>query len=97
MIKKISSPNNYGSNNLTQNNFRRREFDRPSTRDNRSLKYRECGGHGHYQSKCPTYLRRQKKSFGATFSDEIVEEEEFANAFISIASKDDLIYPTKKI
>ena len=27
VIKKINSPNNYGSNNRSQNNFRRREFD----------------------------------------------------------------------
>ena len=96
VIKKISSSNNYGSNNRFQNNFRRREFDRPNaresdrsniresdrpnTRDSRTFKCRECEGHGHYQVECPIYWRKQKNSFGATLSDEIAEEEEFLNS-----------------
>ena len=30
---------------------------------NKSFKCRECEGYGHYHIGCPTYLRRQKKSF----------------------------------
>lgn len=106
VIKKMSSSNTYGLNNRFQNNYRSIEFDRSnsrefdrsntresdqsSNRDNRSFKCRECGGHGHYQVECPTYLRRLKKSFGVTLSDEesngITKDEVFVNAFISIAS-----------
>ena len=32
--------------------------------------YRECGGVGHYQAECPTFLRKQKKNFRVTPSDE---------------------------
>ncbi|KAA0066861.1 gag-pol polyprotein [Cucumis melo var. makuwa] len=31
---------------------------------------RECGGVGHYQAECPTFLRKQKKNFRVTLSDE---------------------------
>ncbi|TYK02457.1 gag-proteinase polyprotein [Cucumis melo var. makuwa] len=34
------------------------------------FKCRECGGVGHYQAECPTYLRKQKKNFRVTLSDE---------------------------
>ena len=37
---------------------------------NRSLKCYECDGFGHYQSKCATYLKRMKKGFYITLSDD---------------------------
>ncbi|KAA0050476.1 gag-pol polyprotein [Cucumis melo var. makuwa] len=36
----------------------------------RSFRCRECEGFGHYQVECPTYLKRQKKNYYATLSDE---------------------------
>ncbi|KAA0033544.1 gag-proteinase polyprotein [Cucumis melo var. makuwa] len=38
--------------------------------DIRIFRCRECGGVGHYQPECPTYLRKQKKNFRVTLSDE---------------------------
>ncbi|KAA0043415.1 uncharacterized protein E6C27_scaffold1639G00210 [Cucumis melo var. makuwa] len=36
----------------------------------RSFRCRECEEFVHYQAECPTYLRRQKKNYCATLSDE---------------------------
>ncbi|KAA0065372.1 gag-pol polyprotein [Cucumis melo var. makuwa] len=38
--------------------------------DRRIFKFRECGGVDHYQAECPTFLRKQKKNFRVTLSDE---------------------------
>ncbi|KAA0042420.1 gag-proteinase polyprotein [Cucumis melo var. makuwa] len=42
----------------------------------RSFRCRECEGFGHYQAECPTYLRRQKKIYCATLSDEDLDDDE---------------------
>ncbi|KAA0042878.1 uncharacterized protein E5676_scaffold108G00980 [Cucumis melo var. makuwa] len=42
----------------------------------RSFRCRECEGFGHYQAECPTYLRRQKKNYCATLSDEDLDDDE---------------------
>ena len=97
VIRKLKNPNNYGKNSREQNKFRRRVSDRPINRDNKFFKCRECGGHGHYQAECPTYLRRQKKCFRATLSDEKEEKEEYTNAFISSISKDDSIFDNEEL
>ncbi|KAA0059883.1 uncharacterized protein E5676_scaffold184G00920 [Cucumis melo var. makuwa] len=85
---------NYGSNSRYQNNFRRKHFDKPNVKIDRSLKCRECEGYGHYQVECPNFTRRQKKSFSVTLSngdtDESDEEGECTKAFISILSKDEV-------
>lgn len=48
----------------------------------------ESGGFDHYQAECPTFLRRQKKSFSTTLSDgdtnESDEKRECTKAFINI-------------
>ncbi|TYK01623.1 gag-pol polyprotein [Cucumis melo var. makuwa] len=42
----------------------------------RSFRCRECEGFGHYQAECPTYLRRQKKNYYATLTDEDSDDDE---------------------
>ncbi|KAA0055055.1 gag-pol polyprotein [Cucumis melo var. makuwa] len=42
----------------------------------RSFRCRECEGFGHYQAECPTFLRRQKKNYYATLSDEDSDDAE---------------------
>ncbi|TYK01241.1 gag-pol polyprotein [Cucumis melo var. makuwa] len=42
----------------------------------RSFRCRECKGFGHYQAECPTFLRRQKKNYYATLSDEDSDDDE---------------------
>ena len=85
---------NFGSKSRYQSNFRRKHFDKPNVKIDRSLKYRECEGYGHYQVEFPNFMRRQKKSFSATLSDddtyESDEEGERTIAFISILSKDEV-------
>ncbi|KAA0060068.1 gag-pol polyprotein [Cucumis melo var. makuwa] len=85
---------NYGSDSRYQSNFRRKHFDKPNVKIDQSLKCRECEGYGLYQVECPNFLRRQKKSFSVTLSDddtnESDEECECTKAFISILSKDEV-------
>ncbi|KAA0066291.1 MADS-box transcription factor PHERES 2-like [Cucumis melo var. makuwa] len=42
----------------------------------RSFRCRECEPFGHYQAECLTYLRRQKKNYYATLSDEDSDDDE---------------------
>ena len=42
----------------------------------RSFRCRECEGFGHYQAECPTFLRRQKKNYYTTLSDEESDDAE---------------------
>jgi len=59
-----------------------------------SLKCRECEGYGHYEVECPNFMRRPKKIFSVTLSDDDLdesnEEGECTKAFISILSKDEV-------
>ncbi|TYK00987.1 gag-pol polyprotein [Cucumis melo var. makuwa] len=70
-------------------NFKRRDG------EGRTFKCWECGGFGHYQAECPTFLRKQKKNFRATLSDEETDDSEeddgFTNAFIINITKTDSI------
>ncbi|KAA0047661.1 gag-pol polyprotein [Cucumis melo var. makuwa] len=42
----------------------------------RFVRCRECKGFGHYQAECPTFLRRQKKNYYTTLSDEESDDAE---------------------
>ncbi|KAA0067003.1 gag-pol polyprotein [Cucumis melo var. makuwa] len=85
---------NYGSNNRYHSNFRRKHFGKPNVKIDRSLKCRECEGYGHYQVEYPNLMRRQKKNFSVTLSDDVTDESdeggECTKAFISILSKDEV-------
>ncbi|WJX56910.1 hypothetical protein P8452_42523 [Trifolium repens] len=45
----------------------------------KDVQCRECEGHGHYRSKCPTYLKKQKKGLSLSWSDEDDSENELVN------------------
>ncbi|TYK08440.1 gag-proteinase polyprotein [Cucumis melo var. makuwa] len=56
----------------------------------RSFRCRECDGFGHYQIDCPTYLKRQKKNYCSTLSDEDSDDDEDdhgINAFTACITK----------
>ena len=58
----------------------------------KGLKCHECEGFGHYQRECPNFLRKQKKGYSATLSDEEdgdSETEEVSNfvAFTAFTSQ----------
>ncbi|KAA0060126.1 gag-pol polyprotein [Cucumis melo var. makuwa] len=56
----------------------------------RSFRCRECDGFGHYQVDCPTYLKRQKKNYCSTLSDEDSDDDEDdhgINAFTACITK----------
>ena len=63
--------------------------------EGRIFRCRECGGVGHYQAKCPTFLRKQKKNFCATLSEKDIDDSEEddggTNAFIVNITKTDSI------
>lgn len=70
VVKKFKNSNNYGSNSRDQGYYRRKDFDKPNVKDNGSFNCREYEGYSHYQVECLKFLRSQKKSLGATLSDE---------------------------
>ena len=63
-----------GKNNTRRYNevsYRRdNDYGKKKDGEERVFRCRECGGVGHYQAECPTFLKRQKKNFHATLSDE---------------------------
>ncbi|KAA0053468.1 gag-pol polyprotein [Cucumis melo var. makuwa] len=56
--------NNENSDRRSDGYIKKKEGDR------RIFKCKECGGVGHYQVECPTFLRKQKKNFLVTLLDE---------------------------
>ncbi|TYK01749.1 uncharacterized protein E5676_scaffold775G00790 [Cucumis melo var. makuwa] len=72
-----------GENNTRRynevSNRRKSDYGRKNEGEGRFFSCRECGGVGHYQDECPMFLRRQKKSFCATLSDEDTNDNEEDN------------------
>lgn len=60
-----------------------------------SFKCRECEEYDYYQVECPAFLKRKKKRFGATLSDEESNdsdvEGEYTKVFVNILSRDDFV------
>ncbi|TYK25842.1 gag-pol polyprotein [Cucumis melo var. makuwa] len=70
----------YGENTTRRNN----EVSNRRGNDYGKKKEGECGGVGHYLAECPRSLRRQKKNFRATLSNEDIDDskdESGMNAF----------------
>lgn len=84
-----------------KSSFQRRDAENSNGREGRTFKCRQCGGFDHYQAECPTFLRKQKKSFSSTISDEendaSKKKDEFTNAFISKMTEDDSITDNKEL
>ncbi|KAA0036592.1 gag-proteinase polyprotein [Cucumis melo var. makuwa] len=85
-----------GENNTRRfnenSNRRNSDYGRKKEGEERVFRCRECEGVGHYQAECPTFLRRQKKNFHDTLSDEDTndnEEDNGMNAFIVHVTKTD--------
>ncbi|TYJ98757.1 gag-proteinase polyprotein [Cucumis melo var. makuwa] len=70
VVKKFINMNTTGAGVREQNSFRRRDKSFKRKQEGRTFKCKKCGDIGHYQAECPTYLRRQMKSFCATLSNE---------------------------
>lgn len=62
-----------------------------SSRSDKSFRYDECEGFGNYEAKCPTCIKRKKKSFTITLSDEESssdnDREEYGRTFISCSQR----------
>ncbi|KAA0058259.1 gag-proteinase polyprotein [Cucumis melo var. makuwa] len=56
--------NNENSDRRSDGYLKKKEGDR------KIFRCRECGGVGHYQAECPTFLRKQKKNFRVTLLNE---------------------------
>ncbi|KAA0049938.1 gag-pol polyprotein [Cucumis melo var. makuwa] len=58
-------------------------------RNSKVIRCHECEGFGHFQTECPTYLKRKKKSLVVVLSDDEdsleSDEEEVGRALISIS------------
>lgn len=91
VVKNFNKSSNYGTYSTYKNNFRRKYFDKPIIKLDRSFKCRECEGYGHYQAKWPNYLKREKRSFSATLLDDEYEnsigEGENNQAFTNFLTK----------
>ncbi|KAA0059924.1 Peptidase aspartic, catalytic [Cucumis melo var. makuwa] len=75
-------------------NRRSGDYGKKKEGEGRFFRFREYGGVGHYQAKCPTFLRRQKKNYHATLSDEDTddtEDDSSMNAFTTCFTEIDLI------
>ncbi|KAA0032064.1 uncharacterized protein E5676_scaffold299G00350 [Cucumis melo var. makuwa] len=94
------NPNRYGrkdGENTTRryngvSNRRGSDYGMKKEGEGRFFRCRECGGVGHYQAECPTFLRRQKKNFRATLLDEDIDDSEDdngMNAFTTCITKID--------
>ncbi|KAA0034783.1 gag-proteinase polyprotein [Cucumis melo var. makuwa] len=72
-----------GENNTRRfneiSNMRDSDYGRKKEGGGRIFKCRECRRVGHYQAEYPTFLRRQKKNFRATLSDEDTDDSEEGN------------------
>ena len=77
--------------------YNRRDVEDFKRRDGegRVFKYKESRGVGHYQAQCPTFLRKQKKLFCATLSneetDDCEEDDGCTNAFIVNITETDFV------
>ncbi|KAA0066403.1 gag-proteinase polyprotein [Cucumis melo var. makuwa] len=78
VLRNLKNSNVTGVNVQTSNQYRRRNDNDPTRRNNENsdkqidgyLKKKECEGVSHYQAECPTFLRKQKKNFRVSLSDE---------------------------
>ncbi|KAL0539488.1 hypothetical protein IC582_023702 [Cucumis melo] len=57
-------------------NRRNGDHEKKTEEVERSFRCRECEGFNHYKAECPTFLRRQKKNYYATLSDEDSDDNE---------------------
>lgn len=57
-------------------------------RSDKSIRFRECDGFGHYQAECAAFLKQKKKSLTVTLCDDEASSDskskEFGKALISI-------------
>lgn len=88
VVKKFQRSNKYGFSNRDQNNYRKNDSDKSFVK---TFKCRECERYGHYQAECPNYLKKQKRSFCTTLSDDELDgsdiEGEYNRAFVIILYK----------
>ncbi|KAG9442195.1 hypothetical protein H6P81_018049 [Aristolochia fimbriata] len=80
-----SKKNNYVQSNSRQNSARNGSTEVATKR--KVLVCFECGGKGHIQSECPTYLRKQKSFTAAWSEDESSETDEDECNFVALTAK----------
>ncbi|TYK11265.1 uncharacterized protein E5676_scaffold227G001210 [Cucumis melo var. makuwa] len=69
ILRNLKNPNVTGMN--VQTSDRRSDgYLKKKEGDRKIFRCREYGGVSHYQAECPTFLRKQKKNFRVTLSDE---------------------------
>ena len=73
----ISRPNDAG----------RRTKSEEKSKEGKGIQCHECEGYGHIRSKCGTYLKKQKKSFATTWSDESETEGESVNLVTALTGR----------
>ena len=79
VVKKFKNMNSIRSNSRNLSNFRRRDGESYNIRENENKRdgksVRRRDGEGRF-FKCPKFLRKQKKNYRATLSDEDIDDSE---------------------
>jgi hypothetical protein len=91
LLKKIdvrskANVKNISSDISKSNNAGRKARKNEKPKEGKEVQYYECDGYGHIRSECGTYLKKQKMSLAATWSDES-DTEEAANLVTALTGR----------
>ena len=80
-VRSKSNVKNISSDISKSNNVGRRTRSDEKSKEGKGVQCHECDGYGHIRAECGTYLKKQKKSLVATWSDEseIEESQDISN------------------
>ncbi|KAI5409826.1 hypothetical protein KIW84_055327 [Lathyrus oleraceus] len=85
-VRSRANVKNISSDISKSNNARRRARSDEKLKEGKEVQCYECDGYGHIRTECGTYLKKQKMSLAATWSDES-EIEEAANLVTAMTGR----------
>ncbi|XP_050881216.1 uncharacterized protein LOC127084755 [Lathyrus oleraceus] len=85
-VRSKSNVKNISSDISKSNNAGRRTRSDEKSKEGKGVQCHECDGYGHIRAECGTYLKKQKKSLTATWSNES-ETEESANLVTALTGR----------
>jgi hypothetical protein len=85
-VRSKANVKNISSDISKSNNVGRRARSDEKPKEGKEVKCYECDGYGHIRTECGTYLKKQKMSLAATWSDES-ETEESANLVTALTGR----------
>ena len=85
-VRSKANVKNITSDISKSNNAGRRTRSDEKPKEGKGVQCHECDGYGHIRTECGTYLKKQKRSLAATWSDES-ETEESANIVTALTGR----------